>query len=103
MQIRFCCQNGHPLKAAARHAGRVTRCPRCHVSVTVPHPPARSHLTDSQAVRLIGSHAPRAQPYPTDSTFIGHLRLTERRCPKCQNLIADEVRICPYCNVYFGT
>ena len=77
MAIRFACRNGHLLKADLRQAGRKMKCPRCRVPVWVPQPRNRQpivrdpvDLTDTQAVRLLGSYHPSqkgllAAPSPT--------------------------------------
>ncbi|MHB0957595.1 MAG: hypothetical protein ACYC0X_26245 [Pirellulaceae bacterium] len=105
MSIRFVCRNGHVLKADIRHAGRPTHCPRCKVSVWVPQPKqaAQAHdaLTDTQAVRLLGSYSPSQRsllsaPAPTPAA-------EERPCPKCRDLVPVLCRICPSCNTYLGT
>jgi hypothetical protein len=102
MSIRFVCRNGHVLKADVRHAGRKTHCPRCNVSVWVPQPKQRTPqaqgaLTDTQAVRLLGSYSPRRR----------HLLATpaseERPCPKCRELVPMLCRVCPSCNTYLGS
>ncbi len=111
MSIRFACRNGHLLKADVRHAGRKMKCPRCRVSVWVPQPSVRkprarsaahSHgtLTDTQAVRLLGSYHPSqknllATPAPTPAP-------NERQCPKCAQHVPSLCRICPSCNAYLG-
>jgi RNA polymerase subunit RPABC4/transcription elongation factor Spt4 len=102
MQIRFFCQNGHLLQTSEQHSGRETKCPKCHVSVTVPERRRRSHLTDSQAVRILGSHSPQRRTVPIAPASTSRLRLTDRTCPKCRNVIDTGSRICPYCNIYFG-
>jgi hypothetical protein len=107
MAIRFACRNGHRLKAEVRHAGRKMKCPRCRVTVWVPQPArldARQEqgvLTDTQAVRLLGSYHPSQKnllsaPSPTPVA-------DERQCPKCGQLVPSLCRICPSCNTYMGT
>lgn len=105
MSIRFVCRNGHVLKTDVRHAGRKAKCPRCHVTVWVPQPkPARERqeaLTDTQAVRLLGSYAPSQRnllsaPAPTPGA-------EERPCPKCNALVPELCRVCPHCNTYLGS
>ena len=104
MSLRFACRNGHVLKADVKHAGRKTRCPRCHVPVWVPQPAAQAQpgdsLTDTQAVRLLGSYHPSQRsllsaPAPTPAP-------DDRPCPKCQQLVPGLCRICPSCNTYLG-
>ncbi len=104
MTIRFACRNGHLLKAEVRHAGRKTKCPRCHVSVWVPQPArqmeSQAVLTDTQAVRLLGSYHPSQRnllsaPSPTPEP-------DERPCPKCRQVVPGLCRICPSCNTYLG-
>ncbi len=111
MSIRFACRNGHLLKADVRNAGRKMKCPRCRVSVWVPQPTtkktrprssvvAQGTLTDTQAVRLLGSYHPSqknllAAPAPTPEP-------NERECPKCMQLVPGLCRICPSCNTYVG-
>ncbi len=105
MHIRFACRNGHVLKTHLRNAGRKTRCPRCQAAVWVPQPtPALQtdeDLTDTQAVRLLGSYQPSqrtllAAPAPTPSD-------EERPCPRCLRLVPALCRICPSCNTYLGS
>lgn len=105
MYIRFTCRNGHVLKAHIRHAGRRTRCPHCQVAVWVPQPKPVSQvgdgLTDTQAVRLLGSYHPSqrnllAAPAPTPSG-------EERACPRCRQDVPALCRICPSCNTYLGS
>jgi hypothetical protein len=105
MSIRFICRNGHILKADVRHAGRKSRCPRCQVSVWVPQPAATAQvagtLTDTQAVRLLGTYSPSqrsllAAPAPSPTS-------EERACPKCQESVPTLCRVCPACNTYLGT
>lgn len=105
MSIRFVCRNGHVLKADVRHAGRKTHCPRCDVAVWVPQPkqkatPAHDPLTDTQAVRLLGTYSPSqrsllAAPAPS-------LAGEERPCPRCEKLVPMLCRVCPSCNTYLG-
>ena len=107
MSIRFVCRNGHVLKADVRHAGRKTHCPRCKVAVWVPQPKQKSAgpepdvLTDTQAVRLLGSYSPSqrnllAAPAPS-------LAGEERPCPKCHEPVPMLCRVCPACNTYLGS
>ncbi|MCU0958923.1 MAG: hypothetical protein MUF48_02355 [Pirellulaceae bacterium] len=105
MHIRFACRNGHVLKAHIRNAGRKTHCPRCQVAVWVPQPKPvlqmDEGLTDTQAVRLLGSYHPSqrnllAAPAPTPSN-------EDRECPKCRQLVPALCRICPSCNTYLGS
>ncbi len=106
MSIRFVCRNGHVLKADVRHAGRKTRCPRCQVAVWVPQPQlqaprAENVLTDTQAVRLLGSYHPSqrallAAPAPSPTA-------EERPCPKCDMMVPMLCRVCPSCNTYLGS
>ena len=108
MSLRFACRNGHLLKADVRHAGRKMKCPRCRVSVWVPQPAkkvqaqvrAQESLTDTQAVRLLGSYHPSQRnllsaPAPTPAP-------DERQCPKCRQVVPGLCRICPTCNTYMG-
>lgn len=104
MTIRFACRNGHLLKADVRYAGRKTKCPRCHVSVWVPQPIKQAlqqgTLTDTEAVRLLGSYHPSqrtllAAPAPTPEP-------DDRQCPRCQALVPGLCRICPNCSTYLG-
>ena len=108
MSLRFACRNGHLLKADVRHAGRKMKCPRCRVSVWVPQPAQKvtrqadpdGKLTDTQAVRLLGSYHPSqrnllAAPAPTPEAG-------ERPCPKCHDLVPTLCRVCPSCNTYLG-
>lgn len=103
MSIKFACRNGHLLKANVRHAGRKMKCPRCRVSVWVPQPAkseADRKLTDTQAVRLLGSYHPSqksllAAPAPTPSP-------ADRACPQCHQLVPGLCRVCPACNLYLG-
>ena len=103
MSIKFACRNGHLLNADVRHAGRKMKCPRCRVSVWVPQPAKRQAdrtLTDTQAVRLLGSYHPSqksllAAPSPTPADV-------ERTCPQCRQLVPSLCRICPACNTYLG-
>lgn len=109
MDIRFACRNGHLLKAKLRDAGRRMKCPRCRVSVWVPQPATKPPhaarddgvLTDTQAVRLLGSYHPSqksllAAPSPT-------LTPEDRECPKCREMVPGLMRVCPACNTYVGT
>mgnify|MGYP001448664757 FL=1 len=106
MSIRFVCRNGHALKANVRHAGRKMRCPRCKVAVWVPQPQlqtprAENNLTDTQAVRLLGSYHPSqrtllAAPAPSPTA-------KERPCPKCNTMVPMLYRVCPSCNTYLGS
>ena len=104
MTIRFACRNGHLLKAEVRYAGHKTKCPRCHVSVWVPQPARvvqrRDKLTDTEAVRLLGSYHPSqrnllAAPSPS-------LLADDRLCPRCQQWVPGLSRVCPSCNTYLG-
>ena len=110
MSLRFACRNGHLLKADIKHAGRKMKCPRCRVSVWVPQPARvvqtsqsqqeRDTLTDTQAVRLLGSWHPSqrnllAAPAPTPAA-------DDRLCPKCKQLVPGLCRVCPGCNTYLG-
>lgn len=106
MSIRFTCRNGHVLKADVRHAGRKMRCPRCRVGVWVPQPArtreaeAAETLTDTQAVRLLGSYHPsqrRSETPPPASS-----EPDERICPQCRQSVPGLSRVCPNCNTYLG-
>ena len=91
MTIRFACRNGHVLKTEIRNAGRRMKCPRCGVAVWVPQPEKvapvtdQSALTDTQAVRLLGSYHPSQKsllsaPSPTPMA-------DDRQCPKCDSVV----------------
>lgn len=103
MSIKFACRNGHLLKTDVRHAGRKMKCPRCRVSVWVPQPAQTEpnhQLTDTQAVRLLGSYHPSqksllAAPSPTPEA-------DERECPQCRQSVPSLCRVCPACNTYLG-
>lgn len=104
MSIRFVCRNGHVLKTDVRHAGRKTQCPRCQVTVWVPQPHARperpKQLTDTQAVRLLGSYAPSQRSLlaaPAPSPVV-----EDRPCPRCGEMVPTLCRVCPQCNTYLG-
>ena len=106
MSIRFTCRNGHVLKADVRHAGRKMRCPRCRVGVWVPQPErtretdAAGILTDTQAVRLLGSYHPNSRASlvtPSASS-----EPDDRMCPQCRQLVPSICRVCPNCNTYLG-
>ena len=69
----------------------------------VPQPAAQPQpsgvLTDTQAVRLLGSYHPSqrnllaASPTPSPD---------DRPCPNCHQLVPGLCRICPSCNTYLG-
>ena len=101
MTIRFACSNGHLLQAKDRYAGRIAKCPRCGKSVRVPQPQRRSGVTDTQALRLVGSYTPHSSVVSSGMTM-ETAGPSERTCPRCKATVATTYRICPHCQVYLG-
>jgi hypothetical protein len=100
MSIRFVCRNGHLLRTDNQHAGRRTKCPRCHAAVVVPTLERRTQVTDTEAVRILGHYSPRGdQPAPMPSA---KMPTPDRTCPNCRSRISALLRICPQCQVYVG-
>lgn len=101
MPIRFACRNGHILRTDDQHAGRRTKCPRCRTPVMVPRLERHLNVTDTEAVRILGTYTPRdRQTSPSTPTDLPTL---DRSCPNCRSRISALLRICPQCQVYVGT
>ena len=99
--IRFCCANGHQLRAPLSLAGQDAECPACKDRVVVTGE-SREPISDTGAFRLLSEccataldDPPQRQlgpaaVYPAES-------VNQRCCPRCRYPMNSELLICPDC------
>jgi hypothetical protein len=101
ISIRFCCTNGHQLRAPLSLAGQAAECPACRVRVVVAGE-SREPLSDTGAFHLLNeccaaasddsSHRVSVSPvaFPAESA-------DQKCCPRCRYPMNLELLICPDC------
>lgn len=99
--IRFCCANGHQLRAPLSLAGQDAECPACRVRVVVADE-LREPISDTGAFRLLSEccaaaldDSPQRQSgpaagFPAES-------VNQKCCPRCRYPMNSELLICPDC------
>ena len=99
--IRFCCANGHQLRAPLSHAGQDAECPACKVRVVVAGE-SREPISDTGAFRLLSECCAAAlddppQQLSVPSTAFSAESAHQKCCPRCRYPMNSELLICPDC------
>ena len=109
--IRFCCPNGHKIRARLRNEGRTMPCPACGTAVVVGAVAAPEPITESGAFRLIEASAEFAStpPEPVDRQDLTELEVVRTsepkraKCPRCSHVVDRGAQVCTQCNLLLGS
>ena len=113
--IQCKCRNGHRIKAALQHRGKVIRCPKCAVSVRLAVSESKDSGVFEEAVLewlsepqlQTGLHSPKSiEPRAEKITLVKESASRAEKpskCPRCRKVVDVSSRTCRGCNLMLET